>query len=243
MTRTIPYNISSDDVKCVGAPTSAPTREDSPASGPRLGAPTLFLDHHGNEVERTYADFFRPMTAFQMAQAFPEERLLALRRRRQLRAELDRYDNEIGEIYISNEYSDEEKELLIVCVKTWRDLDPASIELKVIEAYLRMIPKHDKGSTSEPEAGRPKPSHVELLNIEKAKAFPLHELFDPQHVRETSGTITCCCPFHHERTPSFTIYKRANRYKCYSCGESGDSIHFYMKTHNVDFKTAVRALT
>jgi hypothetical protein len=226
-------------IEDVGAPTSAPTREDVSASSPRLGAPA-FLDKHGNEVDRRYEDFFRPLTAYQLAVAFPECRDLATRRRLQLMRAIGEYRDRIAEIAADASMSDDDKHLAIVCQKVFMRLDPRVQEINLLDSYLKMIPRE---SEVDPVTHDPIVRERELLNIEKAKSFPLHELFDPQHLRETSSTITCCCPFHNERTPSFTIYKRSNRYKCFSCGESGDSIHFYIKTHNCDFKTAVRMLT
>lgn len=51
-----------------------------------------------------------------------------------------------------------------------------------------------------------------------------------------------CCPFHHEKTPSFCITPEMQRYKCFGCGESGDVINFIEKYENVDFITAVELL-
>ena len=48
------------------------------------------------------------------------------------------------------------------------------------------------------------------------------------------------CPFHDDHTPSLTF--RNNRYKCWSCGESGDSISLAMKVLDRDFPDACRWL-
>lgn len=52
----------------------------------------------------------------------------------------------------------------------------------------------------------------------------------------------CCCPFHGEKTPSFTVKEDGQFYKCFGCGESGDVITFLMKFENIDFMTAVEML-
>ena len=51
-----------------------------------------------------------------------------------------------------------------------------------------------------------------------------------------------CCPFHHEKTPSFTINAVDKYYHCFGCGASGDVITFLKEYENVDFMQAVRIL-
>ena len=50
------------------------------------------------------------------------------------------------------------------------------------------------------------------------------------------------CPFHHEKTPSFSVNPKGGFFHCFGCGESGDVITFLMKIENLDFKDAVREL-
>ena len=51
-----------------------------------------------------------------------------------------------------------------------------------------------------------------------------------------------CCPFHNEKTPSFSVNEYKGFYHCFGCGEHGDIISFVMKSENVDFKTAITEL-
>ncbi len=51
-----------------------------------------------------------------------------------------------------------------------------------------------------------------------------------------------CCPFHNEKTPSFSVSEEKGFYHCFGCGEHGDIISFVMKSENVDFKTAITEL-
>ena len=51
-----------------------------------------------------------------------------------------------------------------------------------------------------------------------------------------------CCPFHNEKTPSFSVSEEKGFYHCFGCGEHGDIISFVMKSENVDFKTAISEL-
>lgn len=50
------------------------------------------------------------------------------------------------------------------------------------------------------------------------------------------------CPFHSERTPSFTVTPGKNVYYCHSCKRGGDGIRFYMEKEGMDFFQAVEAI-
>ena len=50
------------------------------------------------------------------------------------------------------------------------------------------------------------------------------------------------CPFHSERTPSFTIYAGDERAKCFGCGWQGDVIEFVRKAYGYSFTQAVDRL-
>lgn len=51
-----------------------------------------------------------------------------------------------------------------------------------------------------------------------------------------------CCPFHHEKTPSFSVNAADRYYHCFGCGVSGDVIGFVKEYENVDFTQAVQIL-
>jgi len=50
------------------------------------------------------------------------------------------------------------------------------------------------------------------------------------------------CPFHSEKTPSFTVSPEKQIFKCFGCGASGDVVTFYMKYKGLDFKEALLEL-
>ena len=56
------------------------------------------------------------------------------------------------------------------------------------------------------------------------------------------GTYKGLCPFHDERSPSFTVRPQVGRYHCFGCGEDGDVIAFVQKQDHTSFHEAVEKL-
>src|SRR5262249_54997848 len=50
------------------------------------------------------------------------------------------------------------------------------------------------------------------------------------------------CPFHSEKTPSFSVHATRQFYHCFGCGASGDVFSFVQKIENITFPEAVRAI-
>ena len=50
------------------------------------------------------------------------------------------------------------------------------------------------------------------------------------------------CPFHNEKTPSFTVSNDKGFYHCFGCGAHGDVISFIMEKESIDFKEAIKIL-
>ena len=61
-------------------------------------------------------------------------------------------------------------------------------------------------------------------------------------VKLAGGSAKACCPFHHEKTPSFHINSAKGFYHCFGCGESGDAIKFVQKQEGLTFVEAVKKL-
>ncbi len=51
-----------------------------------------------------------------------------------------------------------------------------------------------------------------------------------------------CCPFHNEKTPSFSVNVQKGIFKCFGCGEGGDAISFLMKINNQNFAEVIKDL-
>ena len=61
-------------------------------------------------------------------------------------------------------------------------------------------------------------------------------------VKRAGGSYKACCPFHHEKTPSFNINPERGFYHCFGCGESGDAIKFVMRYEGLPFIDAAKKL-
>ncbi len=59
---------------------------------------------------------------------------------------------------------------------------------------------------------------------------------------EGAGRKKCCCPFHHEKTPSFHLDDVKGLWHCFGCGEGGNVFTFIQKVKSCDFKQAVDEL-
>ena len=83
----------------------------------------------------------------------------------------------------------------------------------------------------------------ESFNMDKAQAKekPIQDLYAFQKLRRVGRRYIACCPFHNDKTPSFIIFPD-NNFRCFGCGESGDSITFMQKLRGYTFPEAVATL-
>lgn len=61
-------------------------------------------------------------------------------------------------------------------------------------------------------------------------------------LKRTGSNYIGLCPFHNEKTPSFSVSPSRQMYHCFGCGEGGDVISFIMKHMNLDFIEALKLL-
>lgn len=61
-------------------------------------------------------------------------------------------------------------------------------------------------------------------------------------LKKKGSNWMCCCPFHKEKTPSFSVSPSKQFFHCFGCGEHGDAIGFLMKYEGLEFPDAVRRL-
>ncbi|WP_288221472.1 DNA primase [uncultured Clostridium sp.] len=61
-------------------------------------------------------------------------------------------------------------------------------------------------------------------------------------LKKSGRSFSGLCPFHNEKSPSFSVSQEKQIYKCFGCGESGNVITFVMKNKNMTFIDAVKYL-
>ena len=61
-------------------------------------------------------------------------------------------------------------------------------------------------------------------------------------LKKSGRNFKACCPFHHEKTPSFMVSSEKQIYHCFGCGESGNAFKFLMRYERFDFPEAVQTL-
>lgn len=87
------------------------------------------------------------------------------------------------------------------------------------------------------------PFYSEDLIEEVRSRNPIAEVISGYVKLEKRGSVYFgLCPFHNEKTPSFSVTPGKNMYYCYGCGAGGDVFHFLMEYENFTFSEAVQEL-
>ncbi|MCL2056458.1 MAG: DNA primase [Oscillospiraceae bacterium] len=74
-------------------------------------------------------------------------------------------------------------------------------------------------------------------------AIPIDSVIAPYVALKRAGRNSKgLCPFHSEKTPSFTVYSDNGSYYCFGCGKGGDAITFIREVENLDYVGAIRFL-
>ena len=81
---------------------------------------------------------------------------------------------------------------------------------------------------------------VKLRVKEASDLVALIESYLP--LRPRGRTMVALCPFHQEKSPSFTVYPERQYYHCYGCGKYGDVFNFLMERDGLSFREAMERL-
>ena len=82
----------------------------------------------------------------------------------------------------------------------------------------------------------------EILEKIKSQNDIVDVISERVRLRKAGRNFTGLCPFHNEKTPSFSVSQEKQIYKCFGCGEAGNVISFVMKDKNLPFIEAVKYL-
>ena len=87
-------------------------------------------------------------------------------------------------------------------------------------------------------------ARIKQASVEEVKAAAdMLVVVSPRtQLRKQGGRYTGRCPFHEERTPSFSVNAHDKLYYCFGCGKGGDLISFVRETENLDFAGAIEWL-
>ena len=61
-------------------------------------------------------------------------------------------------------------------------------------------------------------------------------------LKRAGTNLTGLCPFHSEKTPSFTVFGGSNSFYCFGCGAGGDAITFVRRMENLEYPDAIEVL-
>ena len=84
--------------------------------------------------------------------------------------------------------------------------------------------------------------NVDYAKIIKAKINLADFLSKDLRLIKSGTNYKALCPFHNEKTPSFTINQEKNSFNCFGCGVSGDIFSYVMEKYKIDFKEALKIL-
>ena len=84
--------------------------------------------------------------------------------------------------------------------------------------------------------------NVDYAKIIKAKINLVDFLSKDLRLIKSGSNYKALCPFHNEKTPSFTINQDKNSFNCFGCGVSGDIFSYVMEKYKIDFKEALKIL-
>lgn len=84
---------------------------------------------------------------------------------------------------------------------------------------------------------------ISETTIQRVRDVSIEDVLKPYvNLTKRGNTLMGCCPFHSERTPSFSVSPSKNLYHCFGCGRGGDGIGFVMEKNNLSFSEAVEQI-
>src|SRR5699024_6848708 len=82
----------------------------------------------------------------------------------------------------------------------------------------------------------------EIIEKVKDRSDIVEVVSDYLPLKKAGANYVGLCPFHNEKTPSFSVSNSKQFFHCFGCGVGGDSIEFIMKKENLEFVDAIKLL-
>lgn len=76
-----------------------------------------------------------------------------------------------------------------------------------------------------------KPNTLNFLHLFENNVDIMKLINFKVHLHKSGNYYVACCPFHEEKTPSFTVCPEKKRYHCFGCNSSGDAYIFFINYH------------
>jgi hypothetical protein len=118
--------------------------------------------------------------------------------------------------------------------------DEVANEVRRLVVINKVVPIQKVVRVIERRKRKPRPVQITDLHIERAREYPIEQLWEELVGEPIRQGMTRCC-FHDDNTASMSL-RRHNRYYCFGCGEKGDTIDLYMKLNKCTFVQAVKKI-
>ena len=88
----------------------------------------------------------------------------------------------------------------------------------------------------------PKPNRHELDRLKRAVSLLAVMQMQGLQLKKAGKGYQACCPFHEDKTPSFSVDVEKGVYHCFGCGKSGDHFTFLQEQVKMDFAQALKLM-
>ncbi len=84
--------------------------------------------------------------------------------------------------------------------------------------------------------------NIDYAKIIKSKINIIDLIGKDVKIIRSGSSLKALCPFHREKTPSFTINEIKESYRCFGCGKAGDIFSYVMEKYKINFREAIKLL-
>ena len=190
-------------------------------------------------LEKSWQDTQQTLTIPQLLEIFPTAKPIV---ERKLKADIKRYKQDLAK---AEEVRESFNNNVMSKVKTehrwfWSEIRDIFFIQPLTENREQLIKRcYFLLSALKPTVAKTNPDKITEADIARAKLVPVEQFYNGK-LRRAGNTLVGSCPLHIEKTPSFTIYPKTNRWYCYGGCGGGDTVDLVMRQSNVKFLEAVK---